>query len=252
MEEPIMLYAQIFAFLGIILLLGGVWVGVRWFAGWRRRQQQRQQELDRLGYEPLSALPAGLRERVSAVLGRLGDRGVRLGDLFHHPLPEGDLYLFKLVNRGEGEHTGLDSLLAVVAPALDLPRFRLMPRYQLPVDGHARAGVLAGAEQLLAAQGRTGGYRQINFAGSPTFCDRYLVFATDETETRHFLSRARRRALASIARRYRIVGVGDTFLLEAHLSPRALAAGVPPAPDEEARLADAQRILALFLAPPES
>ena len=242
MDETGRLLELVFSAVAVVLLpsvaLVGLWLLVRW----RQRERARQQELARLGYGRLTALPAGLQERVAAVLGRLGDyRTLRLGDVYHRRLDEGDLYLFRLTDKEEGAHLGRSEMLAVVAPGLDLPRFRLWPRFE------GVAGGLAAAEEKLAQEGRAGGFREVAFVGPPGFGERYLVFATDVGEMRDFLTAERRAGLVGLAERYRITGVGDTFLMVPEVSPRALAAGERVVVDEGARLGDVERVVGGFL-----
>lgn len=247
MEESTSLFEQIYPFLGIFLLVATVLLGLWLFVRWWQRQRRWRQEVAQLGYTPLTAIPSGLGDRVAAVHGRLGDHRLRLGDLFHRPLAAGDLYLFNLLDRGGEESPRTAGVLAIVSSSLDLPRFRLLPRYDVAAVRHGSERMLAVAEQRLEQQGRLGGFRRVALAGSPAFRNRYLVFATDEREMRAFLTPGRREGLATLATLYRIEGVGDTCLLFPHLSPHALARGEHPVVDEAARLADAERLLALFL-----
>lgn len=244
MTETNPLFDQVYVFCGGALLLSGLLLGVWFFGRWWQRQQARRQRLAGLGYTPQAQTPAALLARVAAVYRRQGQRQFRLDDLFHRPLAGGDLYLFDLVDKTEGENPVVAEVLAVVSPHLDLPHFRLEPR-----SGDGDSQRLPGVGwRPRAAEGRGSGdgFTVLEFGDMPAFDERYQVWAEEEGAVRSFLTAGRGEQLVDLKRSYRIAAAGEAFTMVRAGSARPPRSEEGASLDEAARLADAETLLALF------
>jgi len=128
-----------------------------WAAATRGNQKERREEvLFRLGYALTSPPPPQLIAQITKLHRRGGHRELELQNVYRRPIPGGEIYHFDLIETGSsGTDTRAADTLTVVSPALDLPRFALIPRPSyLPLsDGGGTLAELADvALDAVAAQ----------------------------------------------------------------------------------------------------
>lgn len=121
-------------------------------------------------------------------------------------IPDGEMYLFDLVNTaGEDENITEDQAIAVLSRYLDLPEFTIFPQVDIEGVGGQFANTL-----LRWMVSKTG--NPIDFSDHPEFQKRYLVSSPDEQGTRRFFDDRKLRMLAQV----KLIGIhasGDLFVL---------------------------------------
>ena len=191
-----------------------------WAAATRGRQEERREEiLFRLGYALASPPPPQLVAQITKLHRRAGHQELELQNVYRRPIAGGEIYVFDLIDTG-GSETGTRATdaLTVVSPALDLPRFALIPRPSyLPLSDDG--GILAEfADVALDAAAAQIGLTELAYPDDPEFAESFIVLADDETATRAFLDNRRRTQLLQLERRYMIDAVENTFTLSHNLA----------------------------------
>lgn len=161
------------------------------------RSRDKKLQISRsLGFTPLEPGP-DLVQTLSALYKSLRAEGslpagdnFELHNVFQQTLPDGEMYLFDLVETSGEDDSNLENqAVAVISPHLDLPPFLIFPKTD-------REGALAEAANkvlgwLIAQMGQP-----VDFSKFPEFQSRYLVSSPDPDATRLFLDEGRIRRLA--------------------------------------------------------
>lgn len=228
-----------FLITGVALLVG--WIV---FAAIRAQQHSRRELLDAardLGFTPADTSPeflarlADLYARPSPGAKQPALKSYKTGDVFRRRLPEGEMFIFDLVDTsGDQNNRTEKQAVAVVSPRLDLPRFVLLPRIGA---GSAFAPVVS---RVLSWLARHYG-NPVEFPHVPEFAQHYLVSSPDPEGTRRFLTPDRLHRMAEIRNMGMHAG-RDMFTLTHY----DLAGRVPARQRLRERVDHATRILSAF------
>jgi len=193
-----------FLALGVIVLFG---ILVIFLIRLEKAEKQRKSQLAlNLGFEPIEPDQA-LTDRISYLYQyRLGKSRYDLRNVSLKRIPDGEMYLFDLVNTaGEEDNITEDQAIAIISRYLNLPEFTIFP--QVDIDG---AGGKFANSLLRWMVSKVGD--PVGFPDHPKFQKRYLVSSADEQGTRQFLDDRRLHLLAQV----RLLGIhasGDLFVL---------------------------------------
>jgi hypothetical protein len=192
----------------------------------RRQRRALHDELHDLGFTEVLTPPANLIDKVSALHGgnfrgqgrERGSQPLTLRNVFHRPIEGGDLYLFDAEDgNGDSSGGGLSKYLAIVAPALRLPRLALVP--ELNLTGAMRDLLGGVARNALNWASTSKGLQPIALDGMPgfeehsAFTRHYTVMGLDDVAVRDFLTPARLDALLALDHKYAIEGEDDVLML---------------------------------------
>lgn len=159
-----------------------------------------------LGFTPYQPDEAFFNQIIQLYERKWGKTSFELNNVFHKRIPDGDLYLFDLINTaGEEENLIEEQAIAVVSRYLDLPKFTLFPQI-----GDEGVGVNFTNKLLRWVVSKAGD--PVDFTGHPDFQERYLVSSPHEIQTRQFLDDRKLHLLAQL----RMTGVhagGSMFVV---------------------------------------
>ena len=159
-----------------------------------------------LGFTPIEPEDALSNRIFQLYQKKCGKTNFELNNVFHKRIPDGDMYLFDLINTaGEEDSLTEEQAIALISHYLDLPKFTLFP--QLVAEG---TGVNFTNRLLRWVVKKAG--NPIDFPGQPDFQERYLVSSPEEDKTRQFLDDRKLHLLAQL----QMTGIhagGDMFVL---------------------------------------
>ena len=188
----------------IILLFGTVFY---FLVRHQKAQKTRKTLIAReLGFAPIEPDEA-LSNRIFQIYEKKwGKTNFELTNVFHKRIPDGDMYLFDLINTaGEEDSLTEEQAIALVSRYLKLPKFTLFP--QLVEEG---VGVNFANRILRWVVTKAGD--PVDFTGHPDFQERYLVSSPEEDKTRQFLDDRKLHLLSQL----HMTGIhagGDMFVL---------------------------------------
>ncbi len=129
-----------------------------------------------------------------------------LRNVSHMTIPDGEMFLFDLVNTaGEGDSNTEEQAIAVVSQYLNLPEFTIYPQLDIHGFGSKFANTLV--RWVVSKVGDS-----LDFPEHLEFQKRYLVSSQDEQGTREFLDGRKLHMLAQV----QLLGIhagGDLFVL---------------------------------------
>jgi len=206
-----------------------------------QRLRAQREQMQRMGYTPLANAPEELTARIAVLRGR-SPKVIDLRNVSERSLYDGHIYVFDVIDKKGNEKTTVGMrVVAVIAPALRLPRLHLFPR----LDARHRRGWMAkAAEKLVRWAATQAGLQPLEVAISPAFDDRYWVFGNDARAVREFLGNGRGTRLAGLEVPYTISTQGDTFTIE--VTPIRAKRNTHAALEVERRIEDAKRVLSWF------
>lgn len=203
----------------------------------RRHTEKRAELAAAFGFTPVQHPGRDLLERIASLQPR---RGVplELRNVFSKVTADGTLYLFDLWNTsGDDDSVMQEKAFALVVPGLNLPRFSLFPRIEIP-------GKLAGLANRVIDWAVSQSGERISFEENPAFIEHYIITGEDETAVRQALNSALCNRLIQFDNIVFQVG-GDTLCASRQVA--RLAAGQ----DENSAFAEwfrqAQSALRLFI-----
>jgi len=167
------------AVLGFLILFGALFfIMIR---AEKKARQGKQQIALSLGFSPIEAPPA-LADRFNQLYQNLRSKSsYEVRNLSHKRLPDGDMYLFDLVETsGEDDSYTEDQSVAILSPCLKLPDFVIFPKVDMEGIGAKVANRLL--QWVLSKVGNP-----VEFPQFPEFQQRYLVSSADPEKTRNFL-----------------------------------------------------------------
>jgi hypothetical protein len=224
----------------------------------RRQRRERHEELLSFGFTLLAAAPTGLVRKVGAFRGggTLRSGGDRTGPLtlqnvYHREIAGGDVYLFDVKAADDGASSGpISANLAVIAPALHLPRLTLVP--ELNLDGPMGDMLGRMAKNALQWANTRMGLQPVILEAMPAFAHHYTALGSDAGAVRAFLTPARLTGLLTLDRKYAIEGEDDTFVLSTGLAAVMAGGrgGEREATEPYTLGMDAEALLALFCEQP--
>lgn len=173
----------------------------------KAEKSRKSQLAQGLGFEPVEPDKI-LVERIGQLYeNKWGDKHhFELRNVFRKQIPDGEMYLFDLVNTGGDEESYTeDQAIAVLSRYLKMPEFIIIPQVNLEGFGGKFANSLL--QWVVSKAGNP-----VDFQDHPKFQQRYLVSSHDEQGTRQFLDDRRLHLLAQ-ARSLGIHASGDLFVL---------------------------------------
>lgn len=209
----------------------------RLLAGERERKARQGREAALQGFRPVTPPDPAVVERIIALHRRPGRTALEVRDLLRRDDGDRTLYLFDLADTSD-ENVDLlcDRALLMVAPALALPRFSLVPQLE-------QQGTLGRLANWVIRQAPGGGGNKVEFPTAPAFQQRYAFMADDEPAIRRFFTAERLARLAET--RYWIVEAGADGLTLDRLAIGPTGRRPAPIPLAE-RLTDAKRAWEIF------
>ncbi|MBN1248129.1 MAG: hypothetical protein JXC32_10760 [Anaerolineae bacterium] len=230
----------IIAFVVIAVVFVAVVVAV---ASQRRSEENREEALLRLGYEPVRPPPQELVDRILSLRRSGGHQKLELRQVFWRSIAGGEIYVFDLLDTAGDETSSLvDTALAVVSPALDLPRFTVIPR--LALSGQANGLLARLADKALAWAASRAGVEEITFDGDLEFNEAFITLTDEASAASTFLTDRRRTEILQMERRYVIDAEADTFVLSRNPSEQQTERPLSERTFEQRE--DAERILSWF------
>lgn len=193
-----------FLVLGIILLFGIlVFFMIRAEKAEKGRKLQIARDLGFFSVEP----DPSLTDRISQLYQhQLGESAFELRNVSRKQIPDGEMYLFDLVNTaGEEDSVTEDQAIAIASQYLNMPEFTIFPKVDIEGFGGKFANSLL--QWVVAKVGDP-----LDFPDHVEFQKRYLVSSADEQGTRQFLDARKLQLLAQV----RLLGIharGDMFIL---------------------------------------
>lgn len=209
----------------------------RLLAGERERKARRGREAALQGFRPVTPPDPSVVERIVALHRRPGRTALEVRELHRRDSADRTLHLFNLADTSS-EDTDLvcDRAVLIMAPALRLPRFTLLPQLE-------REGTLARVANWVIRNAPGAAGEKVDFAGSPAFRDRYVLMAPDPDAARRFFTADRLARLAE-TRFWMVEGEGEGLTLD-RLAIGATGGRAAPVPLAE-RLRDAERAWDVF------
>jgi hypothetical protein len=222
-------------FIGIAAFALVGFVIYRMIAADRKRKTQRAGEAAARGFRPVTPPDPNVVEWIVALHRRPGRKSLEVRELFHRDAGDHGLYLFDLADTS-GEDAGLvcHGAVAILAPALRLPRFTLVPQVE-------SEGRLARLTNWIIQRLPTAGGARVEFPQAPAFQQRYALMAEDEAAARAFFKASRLAHLAE-TRYWMMEGSGQALTLDRLEIGRAGRSGSYV----DDRLRDAERAWAIF------
>ena len=190
--------------LGIIILFG---ILVVFLIRMEKAEKSRKsQQALNIGFTPIEP-DQSLLVRISQLYQtKKGITSFELRNVSHKGIPDGEMYLFDLVNTsGEEDSVVEEQAVAVFSQYLDLPEFTIFP--QLDIKGTGGRIVKSLLSWVVSKAGDP-----VDFSDHPRFQQRYLVSSGDSQETRNFLDDRKLHLLAKV-RLLCIHAGGDIFVL---------------------------------------
>ncbi|MBE0699636.1 MAG: hypothetical protein IH586_22150 [Anaerolineaceae bacterium] len=151
----------------------------------RRDRERKLQAAQALGFSPLEPDPA-LVETISTIYRGLHDTSGRyeLRNVSRKHINAGECYLLDLIHISNHESSYPETqAVAILSPALHLPRFALLPK--LDMEGAAARLANQAIEWLIAKLGP-----KVDFTGCPDFDRRYIIGAPDPQAVSDFFTPA--------------------------------------------------------------
>ncbi len=254
MQSNVWSYPTIALIVAPVLFVAAVMGVIIWSSLHERRQRRdRHDELLSFGFTPLPAAPTELLRRVGSLRNgdplRDGDtpQEVVLRRVYHQPMAGADMYLYEMQSSDSGSSTGrLSSDLAVIAPALRLPRLTLVPHFSL----HGAMGDILGglAKNAVNSAHLRMGLLPVKIDDPPSFTLHYAVMGHDAGAVRAFLTPARLLDLLALDRKYAIEGEADIFVISTAMAELMTVRGSEGHGliDAYTLRQDAEELLALF------
>jgi hypothetical protein len=211
----------------VALVLGAI----AWAVVHEKHQRRAlHEELRGFGFTLVATPPVHLVRKVSAFgsPGReAGAAPTALRNVYHRTLAGGDLYLYDIEDT-HGSGGALPGYLAIIAPALRLPRLMLVPALMMPgAMGDLLGGV---ARNALNWAGTSKGLHPVPLEHVAGFARHYTAMGLDEDAVRAFLTPERMTGILTLDHKHAIEGEEDTFVI---------ATGVAAAMASQARSDDA-------------
>ncbi|MCX7755023.1 MAG: hypothetical protein N2117_07230 [Anaerolineales bacterium] len=174
----------------LLLFAGIIWLAV---TAARKERESKAQIAQMLGMTPLPQPEPALLEQIAPLYRTaLGVEKYKLRHVSRRILPDGELFLFDLVDTsGDGESTTENQAIAIRSDTLRLPPFQLYPK--LDTKKYALGGLANAVVAWSIAKVGT----PVQFPESPAFQARYAVTSTDPEAVRRFFDEAKTRYFAS-------------------------------------------------------
>lgn len=169
---------EVLVIIAFLILFGGA---LAWIITANRKARAVLQETARtFGFQPIEPT-AELVDQISGVYRRHRPQvEYRLENVYQRRMPDGDMYLFDLVDAsGEESSQSEQQSLAVVSPGLNLPHFLLFPRASF-------AGLAGSLANRLLEWAASQAGEQIEFPDAPGFDERYLLASLEPEQARQF------------------------------------------------------------------
>jgi hypothetical protein len=175
------------ALIGILVVLGFI-LFFGWMIVWMSRstKQQKQERADMaamLGFQPvLKTEYVKLKSRLAHINPKHGSNSKELRDVFVKHLPEGDLYLYDLLdNSGDSSNVIQNRALALVVTGKQFPRFVISARLSMP-------GMLAQLANKVIVWAV--GYQMtiFDFPEVPDFNEHFVVAGEEELAVKNLLN----------------------------------------------------------------
>lgn len=142
-------------------------------------KKEKQELASALGFTPIEA-HAALLAKISQLYQR-GKSKYEMRNVFHKKLPDGEMYLFDLVETsGEDDSWTETQAVAIISSYLKLPHFALFPKAD-------QKYALSGVANKILEWGVSFVGKPIPFPEFPAFNDKYVVTSNEPDLTRIYL-----------------------------------------------------------------
>jgi hypothetical protein len=165
-------------------------------------QKAKQELASTLGFTPTEA-HAALLAKISRLYQR-GKNKYEMRNVFHKKLPDGEMYLFDLVETsGEDDSWTETQAVAVISSYLKLPHFTLFPKAD-------QKYALSGVANKILEWGMSFVGKPIPFPEFPAFNDKYVVTSNESDLARIYLDENLLRYFSQ-TQMYMLHAMGDIF-----------------------------------------
>jgi len=168
----------------LVSVVVGLFITIIYFAitSERKRKKKKQETLLSLGFHPVRELDSGLLDTLKLLYQKRDHQKLELKEFYTRKTGDYDIFLYEVWDNS-GNDTDLQDAwgLAIQSPYLDLPRFTLVPRIDMPGKFASLANRFI--EHLVSKQAH-----KIVFDQYVPFSKRYMVVGENESAIRQFFS----------------------------------------------------------------